>query len=69
MPVVKQIDFKGIFERAAGHPAEPVTRTVVIVTKSDHTRTDFDQHRTLNGKIKPGGFAQTPAKRREQFFV
>lgn len=60
------IDIKGIFERAAGHPAEMQTRTIVC---GDVPAALMDTGRTLSGKVKPGAFSITPTKRTEQFFV
>lgn len=63
---VPQIDIKGIFERAAGHPARLETHTIVCGEKPIPT---MDQTHTLNGLPKPASFAVTPSKRREQLFV
>lgn len=65
---VKQIDIKGIFERAAGHPAQLQTRTIVC-GDVPATLMELNEGRTMSGKIKPGSFAIRPSKRTEQFFV
>ena len=63
---VEQIDIKGIFERAAGRPAEPQTRTIVC---GDVPATLMDNNRTLNGVMKPGSFTLFPGRRKEQYYV
>lgn len=63
---VPQIDFKGIFERAAGHPATLQTRVIVVGSPQLPM---VDEGKTLNGIPKPGSFAIIPARRREQLFV
>lgn len=63
---VPQIDHKAIFERAAGHPAQLETLTIVCGEKPIPP---MDQTHTLNGLPKPASFAITPSKRREQLFV
>ena len=64
MPMVKQIDIKGIFERAAGHNA--VTKTVIIC--GSPKTPEIGDSVTLNGIQKPMSFTVTP-KRKEEFFI
>jgi hypothetical protein len=62
MAKVEQIDFQGIFERAAGHEAQLETRTVVSTSM-------IDNKNTFSGEPKPGSIIITAARRREQLFV
>lgn len=68
MPKVPQINVKAIFEKAAGHPAQQETRTIVCGEKPIPAHL-VDTNHTLNGIHKPGSFSIVPSKRREQFFV
>jgi len=64
MPVIKHVDAKAIFERAAGHPAEP--KTIVVC---DRLKTpEINNNMTMNGVHKPSSFTLVP-RRREQFFI
>jgi hypothetical protein len=65
MAQVPQIDVKGIFERAAGHPA--VVKTIIVVGNKIEVD-DISTSSTLSGVKKPGGFSITP-RRKEQFFI
>lgn len=65
---VPNIDIKGIFERAAGHPARIENRTIVC-GDAPADLMETNNGRTLSGKLKPGSFAITPTRRTEQFFA
>jgi len=72
MAQVPQTDWKAVFEKVAGHPAQQVSRTIVcgdVPAEFEIRRLMANDNRTLSGRAKPGSFAITPKRRTEQFFV
>jgi hypothetical protein len=63
---VPQLDIKRIFEKAAGHPANQISRTI---THPKPEMPEINAGRTLSGRMKPTAFVHAPSRRVEQFFV